>query len=527
MKKKSTPLHFGKAKKSVDEPKDQHRWKIMIVDDEEGVHTITKMVLKNFQYQGQYLEFISAYTGKEAIELIKKHPDTALIYLDVVMEKDDSGLSVARIIREEIKNKYVRIILRTGQPGQAPEEEVIVKYDINDYKEKTELTDKKLFTSTYTGIRNFNDLMMIEKERMIIEQNRDGLQEIIKASRNIFEVRSMKKFAQGVLTQLVAILRLHQDSMLVTISGLTIEYDNYDENSIQIIAGTGKYNQLGGDNDITQIPKKILDRVKQAFDESKSIFIEDAYLGYFQTSKDISHLLYVEGVENLTELDKQLIDVFSANVAIAFQNVYLNQEIENTQDEIISKLGDVVETRSKETAYHVRRIAEFSYILGEAYGLSYEQCKLLKITAPMHDIGKIAIADSILLKEGKLNADEFENIKTHTTIGYEIFKDSKYEILKTAANIALEHHERYDGKGYPKGLKGTEIDIFSRIVSVCDVFDALIHARIYKKGWKVDDATQYIKDNAGTQFDPKVVKLFIQNLDKIIEVNEKLSNVQG
>ena len=144
------------------------RWKILIVDDEIEVHNMTKNVLSNFVFENKQLEFISAFTGQEAIEILKKHNDIAVILLDVVMETDDAGLIVTKKIRKELKNKKVRIVLRTGQPGLAPEKDIIVNYDINDYKEKTELTSNKLFTTIVAAIRSYRDLS-------IIEQNRIGL----------------------------------------------------------------------------------------------------------------------------------------------------------------------------------------------------------------------------------------------------------------------------------------------------------------------------------------------------------------
>ncbi len=161
-------------------------WKIIIADDEEEVHNMTRMVLGDYSFEERGLKFLSAYSGGQTLQLIQEHPDTAVILLDVVMETDDSGLEVVRHIRQNIKNKFVRIILRTGQPGKAPENHVIKKYDINDYKEKTELTAQKLYTTITASLRAYQDLRTIE-------QNRRGLEQIIEASANLFEAQSLKK----------------------------------------------------------------------------------------------------------------------------------------------------------------------------------------------------------------------------------------------------------------------------------------------------------------------------------------------
>ena len=157
------------------------KWKVLIVDDDEEVHTVTKMALRRFTFDGKAIEFISAYSAAEGQDLLSKNMDTAVIFLDVVMEKEDSGLTLARYIRTELNNKLVRIILRTGQPGQAPEHRVVVEYDINDYKEKTELTTQKLFTTLVTALRSFRDMNMIEV-------NRRSLKKIIESAGSMFEL---------------------------------------------------------------------------------------------------------------------------------------------------------------------------------------------------------------------------------------------------------------------------------------------------------------------------------------------------
>lgn len=163
-------LSFIKKELPIDQSTDQTNWKILIVDDEEEVHKMTKLVLKNYSYLGKKIDFFSAYSVSETKNILQRHPDIALILLDVVMEENDSGLKLVHYVRNELGNKAVRVILRTGQPGQAPEEKVILDYDINDYKEKAELTNKKLFTTITTALRNYNDILVIKDNVKILEQ---------------------------------------------------------------------------------------------------------------------------------------------------------------------------------------------------------------------------------------------------------------------------------------------------------------------------------------------------------------------
>lgn len=194
----------------------------------------------------------------------------------------------------------------------------------------------------------------------------------------------------------------------------------------------------------------------------------------------------------------------------------LQDEVIETQKEIILTLGEVVETRSNETANHVRRVAELSYILARRYGLDKEEADLLRLASPMHDVGKIGIPDTILNKPGKLTPAEVEVIKTHTTIGHEILKHSHRPIIKAAAIVAYEHHERWDGKGYPRGLAGEDVHVYGRITAIADVFDALGSERVYKKAWDMDRIKKYFEDGKGKQFDPYLTELFFDDIDEIL-----------
>ncbi len=201
--------------------------------------------------------------------------------------------------------------------------------------------------------------------------------------------------------------------------------------------------------------------------------------------------------------------------------IRLNEEIKNTQKELLYILGEVVESRSRETKSHVKRVAEYSRILGRLAGLSEEDVELLGIVAPMHDVGKIAIPDRILLKPGRLEHDEERVIKGHTLIGGELFGNSERSLMKAARIVALEHHENYDGSGYPYGKSGEEIHIFGRIVAIADVFDALSMERTYKKSWPMEEIIEYMKRERGKKFDPKLIDLFLENIDLFLEVGKK------
>ena len=189
--------------------------------------------------------------------------------------------------------------------------------------------------------------------------------------------------------------------------------------------------------------------------------------------------------------------------------------------ELIQKLARAAEYKDNETGMHVMRMSRYARIIGVAWGLDEHQAAQLLRAAPMHDIGKIGIPDEILLKPGRLTPEEFEVMKQHPQIGAEILGDSDSELIKLARSIALCHHEKWDGSGYPNGLAGEEISLEGRIVAIADVFDALTSKRPYKEAWSIEKTMALFREQSGSHFDPELVKLLEQNLDQIIEVKER------
>lgn len=229
-------------------------------------------------------------------------------------------------------------------------------------------------------------------------------------------------------------------------------------------------------------------------------------------------------VELLSRI-RNMLEVRLLNKAMKNQNQRLEEkvrertmELDNTRLEIIRRLGRAAEYRDNETGLHIIRMSKYSELLALALGMSEEEGRMMLNASPMHDIGKIGIPDNILLKPDKLTPDEWAIMKTHTTIGADILKGHHSDLMQMAGEIAITHHEKWDGSGYPKGLKGKEIPQVGRIVAVADVFDALTTARPYKKAWPVEEAVQYINDNKGTHFDPQLVELFQDKLNDLLDI---------
>ncbi|WP_409345679.1 HD domain-containing phosphohydrolase [Paenibacillus sp. MBLB4367] len=227
-----------------------------------------------------------------------------------------------------------------------------------------------------------------------------------------------------------------------------------------------------------------------------------------------------------SDIDLTHLTLAASYAGKSLESVMLHEEIEATQREIIFAMGEIGESRSKETGNHVKRVAEYSYLLAIGLGMNEEEAELLKMASPMHDIGKVAIPDSILMKPGKLTEEEFKLIQAHTEIGYNLLRNSKRHIMKTAAIVAHQHHEKWNGKGYPQGLKQEEIHVYGRITAIADVFDALASDRVYKKAWELDRILQLLAEERGQHFDPRLVDVFMEQLPQILKVRDEFRDEQ-
>lgn len=486
-------------------------WKIIISDDDEQVHEITKLALTYFSFAGKELEFLSAFSGQETKQLIMDNPDVAIILQDVVMETDTAGLDVVKYVREELKNKFVRIILRTGQPGQAPERKVIVNYDINDYKEKTELTSQKLFTLIYSSIRSFQDINTIER-------NKDGLQQIIDSSSELFSRQSIDNFYVSTMQKIAILINEKVDAFLCSCS---TSASSEKQREIKIISTMGELTLFNALSSSSGLDESEFNLLQQSLEEKKNIYQPGLCIIYFSHSSKKLHderLLFFKGDFNLTEIDKNLINLYMKQASISYDNLLLYHKVEKGQQEIVNLLGTSIETRSKETGNHIKRVAEISALLAEHINMEPDEIEILKLASPLHDLGKIGIPDAILNKPGKLDPAEWQIMMTHAKIGHEMLCHADSEILQAGAIISHEHHEKWDGFGYPEKKQGEEIHIYGRITAVADVFDALAGERCYKKPWPMKDIIIFFKANRGIHFEPRLVDVLLDNIDQFIAI---------
>ncbi|MDK2124643.1 DUF3369 domain-containing protein [Parachitinimonas caeni] len=485
-------------------------WKVLVVDDEPDIHSVTKLAIRSVEYAGRGLSILGEMSAEGGFRALQEHPDVALVLLDVVMETEDAGLKLVKRIREELGNKLTRIVLRTGQPGQAPEQEVILGYDINDYKAKTELTAQKLYTTVISSLRSYETLLALERSRQ-------GLSKILEGSSNLYQLHSLREFASGVLKQIGAILNVGTEGILCV-----AEPRQPDSPDLQVIGGTGMFSDLADSGRIGN-NHPVYPMLARAANERRSIFDHPNEVLYFPTQSGREFVVYFTPPWPLTEVERDLLEVYCNRISAAFDNLYFYSQMQRAQEATVVALADLAEYRDNDTGEHVQRVQRWSTAIAQrlkSKGLYVEQItprflELIGMASILHDVGKVGTPDHVLFKPGRHDPDERVIMEQHAKVGASILKKSAGLVegtsyLSMGAEIAGGHHEHYDGQGYPNRRKGDAIPLSARIVAVVDVFDALIHKRPYKEPWPLEEAIKYIQDRSGTQFDPNVIDVFLE-----------------
>ncbi|GHG05445.1 two-component system response regulator [Thalassotalea marina] len=291
-------------------------WIIGIIDDEPSVHEVTILALKNVTIYGRELKFVSAYSEKEGFELIKQYPEMAVVLLDVVMETDDAGLQLVEKIRQQLNNSSLQIILRTGQPGYAPEEDIIIRYDINAYKTKGELTRSRLFTSVATSIRSYQHLTALEKSRT-------GLRKVIQASASLMQERSVYEFSSGVLEQIDALFDLTTQSMFCVSQRphhgpFAIKSE---DNGYYIVAANEKFQPFFGKN-IAAVADELpmATQIMQAIEQQKHVYLDNFSFLYLSTPAGWQGVIVAENAATLRQADQEILQIFCMNVALGLES---------------------------------------------------------------------------------------------------------------------------------------------------------------------------------------------------------------
>jgi len=303
-------------------------WKILIVDDEKDIHAMTRLALDNFEFAGKKLQLLQAMSGIEAREILRAEQDIAVAIIDVVMEIDEAGLQLVKFIRNELKYSMIRLIIRTGQPGMAPEKEVIERYDVDDYKDKTELTTEKLYTTMRLALKSYRDLF-------ILNTNRQALTKILDAAPELYHPKSIKPFFDGVLNQIIGLCNLGETGFISAISSGLVVTTNDEQITVQ--AGTGRFANPDTNPEVEKIIKTCSKRILEK--KSPELLSTGAVLIPLTVHNNLGGCIYLEDIQSLNEADKKLINIMVNQCASALENLQLYHELKRANQETSQMLA--------------------------------------------------------------------------------------------------------------------------------------------------------------------------------------------
>lgn len=498
--------------------------RILVVDDEVVIRELLHEVLTE---QGFGVKL--AHNGPQALDILRQEDDFVVLFTDIMMPEMD-GIELISKARE-ICPAIVPIVM-TGY-ATLETASAAVKEGAYDYVQKPFNLDEVRRAVTYA----------LERRRLSDENARlRDITDLFNISENIAAVRHEEQLLRFVLhAALERVGAMRGSVMLVSPDGRELNVACSEglpaecENAVVALDGT-----ISGWVARNVQPLFVEDIRKNPAIEEMGHQLKGRSFISVPLERKASPMDDVERVKTsqpqvvavlnvtdkrqggeFTETDLKALSIVANHAAAALENVRLLRDMEDSQREIVFTLGEIVETRSRETGSHVKRVAEYCRMLALKCGLTWTEGEMLRMASPLHDIGKVGIPDAILGKPGRLNEQEYEVIKTHAQIGYDMLCKSKGRILQAAAIIALEHHERWDGGGYPAGKSGEDIHIYGRIGCIADVFDALGVDRVYKEAWPVERILDYFREQRAQQFDPRLVDVFFENLDEVLAIRDK------
>ncbi|RUO34585.1 DUF3369 domain-containing protein [Aliidiomarina soli] len=486
----------------ADEPVQQQElpqdyWKILIVDDEPEVHAVTKLALSDFSFLGRGLEFHSAFSGEEARELATNHPDAAIVLLDVVMESDDAGLHVAKFIREELGNRFTRIILRTGQPGQAPERTVIVNYDINDYKSKTELTAQKLFTAVMSSLRSYRDIISIDHSRR-------GLEKVIASSTNLFALQSMEHFVDGLVQQLSWVIGGARQTLYATAG----RSPNPEQMVIRAAYGEDA-DQLMNQQIKAALPKKVLPEVDKVVRSHGIYYGDDFVLAYCPSQcRPQGALLCMTGLTRpLSDSEKELLQLFADNVQLAHDNVTCLQDTDELLAQLVARLMELEQTHVAEQLDKQSAYVRMTHELAQATEMGAARVQQTATAATLYER-----AERLFAVMDNQPATKVSPCQERLKRAVRPLHMAESDVAQIAYRALNERLERWDGLGLPAGKQGEAIAMESQVLVLAfhlfklaqeDLTEAELLARL--------DAER------NRHFAPQLLKAVKQNLSSLLQ----------
>ena len=550
-------------------------WKVLVIDDEQEVHDVTELVLRNFEFEGKSLKLLHAYSATEGIRVFGEHEDIAVALVDVVMDGDDAGLRLVRHVRQSMGNHFVRIILRTGQPGLAPEREVISRYEINDYKAKTELSAQKLFSVMVSALRGYRDIKALD-------DTRKGLERMLETATALFRARTIPRFAEIALGKLVSLF--NQERAILQDrqgGGVFIAQSSQLFSRGEVLAFIGSP-AIASKGMHTILPRQVANIERSI--QTISIAITTRYNEDF--------LIHITLGRQITQLDHTLAELFRLKATLALEHLLVLQKSQDAQRQAINALARIVHDRSppsfprhadsspeslesdayntlaesvseiyirhnmvgtagvvdflyqlttqaeigtwgsaERAARHIIRIGRYAEFISQQAGLDREFCNAIKFAAGLHDIGNLFAPPYLSSAWYLTDSISCRIASEHTRSGKDFLMCSSKSalsppILHMAADIAMHHHETWAGSGYPNGLSGQAIPLAARIVAVADFFDTHSYTQVDGEATSLSDKEIYelIAASSNYYFDPEIARVFLESYDELLSLRDALSD---
>ncbi|CAO3423513.1 HD-GYP domain-containing protein [Azospirillum doebereinerae] len=485
-------------------------FKILVVDGDPALLATVRAALAGVSIDGAAVQPMGAATAAEAREALYDHPGIALALLEVALETPRAGLDLVAHIRDALGNQRTRIVLCPADPDAVSEEEVTAGPDIGDCRTKAELTARALRVLVVGQLRVFASLQALAA-------GRKGLARMLVATTGLLELRTPDTLFPNILPRVVGLLGIGHHALLC-IQGDTLPRDR----KIRVRASTGRFSAWK-DVEVEALGEARVEAALARLTPGSETIVEPDFCALrLRANGGITGMIYVEGRNDGTAREWQLLELFRNKCSIAFENALLFEELNTSQKATVLAMGSLAEYKDNAASGHLQRIERLVGAIARELlqrgqfsdELDADYVEKVGLAALLHDVGMLSVSDETLGMPGELATDDLQAIRRHTEIGHRILSEAALplrgrSLLSIAAEIARYHHERYDGSGYLEGLKGDAIPIGARIMAVADVFDALITSRQYRGAVPVEQALGWIVERSGRDFDPRVVDAFV------------------
>jgi len=489
-------------------------WKVLIADSQPDQHDAVGRCLASLRHDGRGVECLSAFSAREATALFGQHPDIAVVLMDVGL---DGPAAVQRLIEHMDKATATwagpglrpRVVLCTRDPDQWPERAAFEATAIDGYVVTAPMATDRLYGAVLSGIR-------LHASMIAQDRSQKGMARVMVSTAGIFELRSSHHFYFNLLLQINSLFNIVQDSLLFVVG------DSAPKDDVaRIRAASGRFSSLRNQTIAAIEDPRIVAAVREVFQNGRTVQTNEHFAFAIKTRYEVTAVAFIDGALGLSAMERQMIEIFRTKATTAFSNMMLIDELNASQKAAVFALARVAEYKKNLIQGHHKRIERLvSETAREMLQRSFHPEELdedlvakVGVASVLADIGMMVVPDQVMHSTRVLDGDSVELVRQHTIVGWEILRDAATmlrgrSILAIAAEVALSHHERMDGSGYPYRLVGDAIPISGRIVSVVDVFDALISDREHREAWTVDAALSWVTEESGRLFDPLVVKAF-------------------